>query len=445
MTSSKLLIRPQKTPLNGTISVPGDKSISHRAIMLGALADGTSTVRNWLPAGDTIATLNAFQAMGVVIDVDRHSSTAWNLVIEGRGLHGLKQPSQAIDCRNAGTLMRLIAGIMAGQRFASVLDGSGQLRNRPMRRITEPLKQMGAKISSEDGKAPLSIQPSDLKGISYEMAVASGQVKSALLLAGLYAEGKTRVYQPGPARDHTERMLNAVGVDVRTEGDWVIMPAAESERKLQAFDLTVPGDISSAAFPLVAAAIVPHSEVTITNVGYNETRTGILEMLRQMGAEFTVTNKRTTGGEPAVDLTFHFDELHSADIGGKVVVRGIDEFPILTVAATQAAGTTTVRDAAELRVKEVDRIGVLAGELAKMNIDMVERADGYTLHGPKRPFSAEVDSHDDHRLGMALAVMGLVTYGETLINNAHCVHDSFPGFVEIMQSLGANMEWVEEG
>lgn len=444
MASSKLLIRPQKTPLKGTISVPGDKSISHRAIMLGALADGTSTVRNWLPAGDTIATLNAFQALGVVIEVDRHSPTAWNLVIEGRGLHGLKDPRKALDCRNAGTLMRLIAGLMAGQTFSSVLDGSEQLSKRPMRRITEPLKQMGAKISAKDGKAPLSIEPATLKGISYEMEVASGQIKSALLLAGLYTEGETRIYQPGPARDHTERMLNAVGVEVRTEGDWIIMPTVAGERKLRPFDLTVPGDMSSAAFPLVAAAIVPHSEVTITNVGYNNTRTGILEMLKQMGADFTIANERTTGGEPAVDLTFHFNELHSADIGGEVVVRGIDEFPILTVAATQAAGTTTVRDASELRVKEVDRISVLAGELSKMNIDMVERPDGYTLHGPKRPFSAEVDSHDDHRLGMALAVMGLVTYGETLIDNALCVHDSFPGFVETMQALGANMAWVEQ-
>ena len=444
MTTSKLLVRPQKTPLKGTISVPGDKSISHRAIMLGALAEGTSTVRNWLPAGDTIATLNAFQALGVVIEVNRHSPTAWNLVIEGRGLYGLKDPRKVLNCRNAGTLMRLIAGLMAGQTFPSVLDGSEQLRKRPMRRITEPLKQMGAKISAKDGKAPLSIEPADLKGVAYEMQVASGQIKSALLLAGLYAQGETRIYQPGPARDHTERMLNAVGVEVRTEADWIIMPAVEGERKLRPFDLTVPGDMSSAAFPLVAAAIVPHSEVTITNVGYNDTRTGILEMLKLMGAEYRVANERTTGGEPAVDLTCHFNELHIADIGGEVVVRGIDEFPILTVAATQAAGTTTVRDASELRVKEVDRISVLAGELAKMNIDMVERPDGYTLHGPKRPFSAEVDSHDDHRLGMALAVMGLVTYGETLIDNALCVHDSFPGFVETMQALGANMEWVEQ-
>jgi 3-phosphoshikimate 1-carboxyvinyltransferase len=444
MASSKLLIRPQKTPLKGTITVPGDKSISHRAIMLAALAEGRSTIRNWLPAGDTIATLNVFQSLGVVVDVERLSPTAWTLIIEGRGLHGLKEPQQPLNCRNAGTLMRLAAGILAGQRFPSVLDGSEQLRKRPMRRITGPLKQMGAKITAAKGNAPLTIEPAALRGITYEMPVASGQVKSALLLAGLYADGETRIYQPGPARDHTERMLNAVGVAVHIEDNWIIMPPAAGERRLQAFDLTVPGDISSAAFPLVAAAIVPHSAVTITNVGANETRTGILAMLRQMGATFTIANERTTGGETAVDLTFHFDELHAADIGGEVVVRGIDEFPILTVAATQAAGTTTVRDAAELRVKEVDRIGVLAAELAKMNVEMVERPDGFMIHGPKRPFSAEVDSHDDHRLGMALAVMGLVTYGETLINNARCIHDSFPGFVETMQTLGARMEWVGE-
>ncbi|MFO7681373.1 MAG: 3-phosphoshikimate 1-carboxyvinyltransferase [Chloroflexota bacterium] len=440
---TSLLIRPQKTPLTGVITVPGDKSISHRAIMLAALAEGKSIIRNWLPAGDTLSTLNAFQALGVVMDVDRHSPTAWNLVIEGRGLYGLQNPRHALDCRNAGTLMRLLAGIMAGQRFPSVLDGSEQLRKRPMRRVTEPLKQMGAKISAKEGKAPLSIEPAALKGTVYEMNVASAQVKSALLLAGLYAEGETRIYQPGPARDHTERMLNAVGVPVYSEGDWIIMPPAAGERRLQAFNLTVPGDISSAAFPLVAAAIVPHSKVTITNVGYNDTRTGILDILRLMGAQFTTANERTTGGEPAVDLTFRFEELHAADIGGEVVVRAIDEFPILAVAATQAAGSTTVRDAAELRVKEVDRIGVLAAELAKMNIDMVERPDGFTLHGPKRPFSAEVDSHDDHRLGMALAVIGLVTHGDTLIHNARCVHDSFPGFVETMRALGANMEWIE--
>lgn len=435
---SDLLIRPQKTPLRGAISVPGDKSISHRAIMLAALAEGTSYIRDWLPAGDTLATLEAFRALGVPIAVQEKSQTAWDLTIEGRGLRGLRPPDGSLDCRNAGTLMRLLAGIMAGQAFPSVLDGSEQLRKRPMRRIAEPLAEMGARVETNNGRCPLHIHPTTLRPVEFRMNVASAQVKSALLLAALYTPGATRIYQPGPARDHTERMLQAVGVDVTTEGDWVTL-RNPGDLRLRPLDLTVPGDISSAAFPLVAAAIVPHSEITIRNVGYNETRTGILDMLAQMGAQFTLANERVTGGEPIVDLTVRFSELHSADIGGPVVVRGIDEFPILAVAATQAAGRTTVRDAAELRVKEVDRISVLAGELAKLNVTMAEQPDGFSIDGPITPYSAEVDSHDDHRLGMALAVLGLVTRGETLIRHADCVSDSFPGFVETMQALGAGM------
>ncbi|MCB8943536.1 MAG: 3-phosphoshikimate 1-carboxyvinyltransferase [Ardenticatenaceae bacterium] len=435
---STLLIRPQTTPLNGTISVPSDKSISHRAVMLAALAEGTSQVRNWLPAGDTIATLEAMRAMGVPIDVTEVTPQSWDLRVEGRGLHGLQPPAGPLDCRNAGTCMRLLAGIMAGQSFPSVLDGSGQLRKRPMRRITDPLQQMGAKIESVNGRAPLTITPSQLHGVAYRMNVASAQVKSALLLGGLYAAGETRVYQPGPARDHTERMLAAMGVPVVTEGDWVILRGGA----LWAQDLTVPGDISSAAFPLVAAAIVPHSQITVTNIGYNDTRTGILDMLQAMGATFTIANERVTGGETAVDLTFTFSELHSTEVGGTTVVRGIDEFPIWAVAATQAAGDSTARDAAELRVKEVDRISVLAGELQKLGVNLTEHPDGFTVHGPLRLQGAEVDSHDDHRLGMCLAVAGLVATGETIVHNAHCVADSFPGFVETMQALGANMEWV---
>ena len=443
MTPKTLLIRPQTTPLRGTISVPGDKSISHRGVMLASIATGRSQVGNWLPAGDTIATLAAMRAMGVTIDVTEVSRQSWDLQVEGRGLHGLQPPSGPLDCRNAGTCMRLLAGIMAGQAFPSVLDGSEQLRQRPMRRITDPLQQMGARVEATNGRAPLHIFPNQLHGIEYRMNVASAQVKSALLLAGLYADGETCVYQPGPARDHTERMLAAMGVPIRTEGDWVKMEIGDWEiGKLGSLDLTVPGDISSAAFPLVAAAIVPHSQITVTNIGFNETRTGILDMLQAMGATFTMANKRVTGGETAVDLTFSFDELHSTDVGGTAVVRGIDEFPIWSVAATQAAGSSTARDAAELRVKEVDRIGVLAGELQKLGANLAEHPDGFTVHGPTRLHGAEVDSHDDHRLGMSLAIAGLVATGETLVHNAHCIADSFPGFIETMQSLGANMEWV---
>jgi 3-phosphoshikimate 1-carboxyvinyltransferase len=436
----RLRISPQRTPLRGQIAVPGDKSISHRAILLGAIADGTSSIRNWLPAGDTLATLAVARALGVTIRVTERSPLAWDLEIEGRGLHGLQPPVGALDCRNAGTCMRLLAGLLAGQTFGIVLDGSEQLRKRPMRRITAPLADMGARIQATDGRAPLTIEPAALHGIEHVMAVASAQVKSAILLAGLYATGETRVFQPGPARDHTERMLSAMGVPLAEQDGWVTLPA-ERPSQLLPLDLTVPGDISSAAFPLVAAAIVPHSEITLTNIGANETRTGLLDMLRAMGANFTVLDERQTGGETAVDLTVRFDELHGADIGGTAVVRGIDEFPILAVAATQAAGDTTVRDAAELRVKEVDRIGVLAAELRKMGVSISEADDGFTISGPQRLRGAQVDSHDDHRLAMSLAVAGLVADAPTFVDDAQCARDSFPEFVEVMRALGANMSW----
>lgn len=441
--SKQLLVRPQKTPLQGVVSVPGDKSISHRAVMLASLAEGTSHVRRWLPAGDTLATLAIVQSLGVHIEIDRRSDTAWDLTIEGVGLHGWQPPTQPLDCRNAGTGMRLLAGLLAGQTFPSVLDGSEQLRKRPMRRITDPLNEMGAAIVAQNGRAPLTISPSHLHGIEYRMNVASAQVKSAILLAGLYAQGETRVYQPGPARDHTERMLQAMGVPIRGEGDWVILPEApDGGWRLRPLDLTVPADPSSAAFPLVAAAIVPHSQITIAGVGLNDTRTGILEMLQAMGANLSVHNDHLSGGERLGDLTVSFSELHSTKVSGDTVVRGIDELPVWAVAATQAAGVSQVRDAAELRVKEVDRISVLAGELRKLGVEMMESADGFSIGGPLRLYGGEVDSHDDHRLGMSLAVAGLVTHGPTLVHDAGCIADSFPGFVEMMQALGANMEWL---
>ena len=442
MNIPRLRVAPQKKPLRGRIFVPGDKSISHRAVLLGTLADGVSIIRNWLPAGDTLATLEVVRALGVLIEVDEKETWAWDLRIEGRGLNGLSAPSGPLNCKNAGTSMRLLAGIMAGQAFPVVIDGSEQLRKRPMRRISDPLAQMGALIESQDGRAPLHITPAKLHGINYEMAVASAQVKSAILLAGLYAAGETSVYQPGPARDHTERMLAAMGVPLESDGSWITLPA-ERPLSLKPLDLTVPGDISSAAFPLVAAAIIPHSEITLVNIGANETRTGLLDMLQAMGAQFSLQNERETGGETAVDLLVRFDELHAADVSGDMVVRGIDEFPIMAVAATQAAGTSTVSDAGELRVKEVDRISVLAGELRKMNVPIDEKEDGFTVHGPLRLHGATVDSHDDHRLAMSLAVAGLAADSPTWIENAQCAHDSFPAFVEAMQSLGANMKWEE--
>ena len=298
--ASTLRVYPQETPLKGETVVPGDKSISHRAVMLASLAEGESVVRRWLPAGDTGATLNAMRALGVQIEVHEASVQAWDLRIQGRGLHGLQPPDGPLDCRNAGTCMRLLAGLMAGQRFPVVLEGSEQLRKRPMSRITKPLRLMGANIEDDQGRAPLRIRPAALKTIEYAMPVASAQVKSAVLLAGLYAPGMTGVIQPGPARDHTERMLEAMGVELRVDGDLIAVCPPQA---LQPLDMTVPGDLSSAAFVLVAAAIVPHSQVVVRNVGINETRTGLLDLLQEMGAAFPVENRRLSGGEAVGDLT----------------------------------------------------------------------------------------------------------------------------------------------
>lgn len=436
-----LLVRPQKKPLRGSITVPGDKSISHRAVILAAVADGTSTIRDWLPAGDTIATLEAFQSMGVAIEVDKKSIQAWDLTIRGCGLYGLKPPDSPINCKNAGTFIRLAAGLLAGQAFGVVLDGSEQLRKRPMQRIIEPLRQMGAQIDAVEGKAPLTIEPSIIHTIHHKMRVASAQVKSALLLAGLYADGPITIVEAGPSRDHTERMLAAMGVDIRWGDGTVVMTPPKSLKPLK---LTIPSDPSSAAFPIVAASIVPHSEIKLCGVGINETRTGILTMLEMMGANFEMTGQREASGEPVADILVRFDELHSTAVSGPTVVRGIDELPIWAVAATQAAGESSVSDAAELRVKEVDRIGVLVGELRKLGVRIEEKQDGFIISGPTRLYSAEVDSHDDHRLGMSLAIAGLVTHGLTLVRDADCISDSFPEFVPLMQSLGAEMTWIDE-
>lgn len=440
---SKLIVHSQTAPLSGVITVPGDKSISHRAVLLAALAEGVSTIRSWLPAGDTLATLEAVRALGVAVEVNERLPFAWDLRIEGRGLRGLRRPAGPLNCRNAGTAIRLLTGVMAGQPFPSVLDGSEQLRKRPMGRVTEPLQQMGADIKSEDGHAPLSVRPAPLHGVEYAMHVASAQVKSALLLAGLYTNDPVRVHQPGPARDHTERMLMAMGAVVTSQNGWVTLgDAPPGGRRLLPLDMTVPGDFSSAAFPLVAATVIPHSSIIIRGVGVNTTRTGLLEVLRAMGADVTISNQQVTGGELIADLSVGFAELHAVDVNGPTVVRAIDEFPVWAVAATQAVGQSTVRDAAELRVKEVDRIAVLAGELRRLGAALDEFDDGFTVHGPLRLKGASVDSHDDHRLGMALAVAGLAAQEPTIIDDAACMADSFPGFVETMRTLGAAMEWV---
>lgn len=415
-------------PLKGTASVPGDKSLSHRAVLFSALAEGESRVRGWLPAGDTLATLQAVQALGIAIDRQGN-----DLTIQGGHLTA---PTAPLNFVNAGTGIRLAAGIMVGQPFSSVLDGSGQLRRRPMRRIIDPLRAMGAQIRGENDRAPLIIEPVQLRAARHELKVASAQVKSAILLAGLFAEGETVVLEPGPARDHTERMLQAMGADLKVEGYQV---SITSRGRLQPIDITVPGDFSSAAFLMVAAAIVPGSELIITGVNLNTTRTGLLDVLLAMGADIDMVETGIEAGEPVGTITVRHGSLRGIEIGGDLVVRMIDEFPVFMVAALQAEGRTHVREAHELRVKETDRIAVMSAELRRMGAIIEEHDDGFNIIGPQSLNGALVDGHDDHRVAMSLAVAGLVAQGTTTISDADCAADSFPGFAEVMSRQGASI------
>jgi len=439
-----LLISPSG-PLRGRVRLPGDKSISHRALLLGALAEGPSRVSGFLPAADCLATLRCLRGLGIEIETPSPNPSPYEgegsrgvaLVVHGRGLHGLRPPTGPLDCGNSGTTMRLLSGILAGQPFRSILTGSAQLSRRPMARITIPLRQMGAQVSDTDGHAPLVIQGGHLHGIDYTLPVASAQVKSAILLAGLYAEGPTVVHEPYPARDHTERMLQAMGCEVRIEREGEGKRITLSPCPLVPLpQIVVPGDISSAAFLLAAAVLVPGSEVTLEGVGVNPTRTGVLDVLWAMGADIRVENERDYGGEPVADLTVRAGELRATEIGGAIIPRLIDELPLLALVATQAQGTTQIRDAAELRVKETDRIAATVAELRRLGADIEARPDGFIVRGPSPLVGAEVDSHGDHRLAMMLAVAGLLADGETRVRDVDCIADSFPGFADRLRALG---------
>ena len=431
--SDSIRIRPGAR-LCGSTSVPGDKSISHRALILGALAEGTTRVRGFLAGGDTLVTLGCVRGLGVPVDCQGDA-----LTVDGPGMFGLTPPEAPLDCVNAGTAIRLLAGVLAGQSFPSALDGSEQLRRRPMVRVTDPLIAMGAQVTARDGRAPLGFAASNLRGIRYTLPVPSAQVKSCVLLAGLHADSPTTVIEPGPARDHTERMLRAMGATVCVEGNAVTVEPGTALRPL---DMTIPGDISSAAFLLVAGRIAGDGPLTVRGVGINPTRTGLLDILAAMGVEVVLERLRDEGGEPVADLVIMPGLLTGAEIGGDLIVRAIDEFPALMIAATQAEGETVVCDAAELRVKETDRIAVMTSELAKMGAEIEERADGFRVVGPQRLHGAVVDGHDDHRVAMALAAAGLVASGETVVQGASCMADSFPGFVETLVGLGAEIEVV---
>lgn len=425
-------------PLQGRLRVPGDKSISHRFLILAALAEGESQARGWLAADDTLATLRCLVALGAEIE----RSDEDTVVVWGKGARSLREPADVLYCESSGTTIRLLAGLLAGQPFMSILTGSEQLRRRPMARVAQPLRWMGATVLGRaDGTLPpLAVRGGRLTGIEFRPPVASAQVKSALLLAGLFADGPTIVREPAPSRDHTERMLQAAGAPLTCDGSSVRIEPPTSP--LQPLHIDVPGDFSSAAFLLAAALLTPGSDVVLEGVGMNPTRVGLLEALSAMGAEIETLDVRTSGGEPLADLRARAGEgLRGIELGGAIVPRMIDEFPILAVLATQAAGETTIHDAAELRVKESDRVATVIEELRKLGAEIAPAADGFTVMGPTPLRGAAVDAHGDHRLAMALAVAGLIAEGETIVEGAECVAKSFPEFPESLADLGADVRY----
>lgn len=424
--------------LTGRVRVPGDKSISHRSIMLGAIADGRTEVSGFLEGADALSTMNVFRSLGVAIE----GPEAGRVTVEGVGLHGLRGASHPLDCGNAGTAMRLLIGLLSGQSFASTLIGDESLSKRPMRRVADPLARMGADIRTQEGRPPVRIEPvSGLKGIRYEMPMASAQVKSALLLAGLYAQGVTEVTEPAPTRDHTERMLEGFGVTIEREGSSVRLRGGQ---RLRATQIDVPADISSAAFFLVGASISPGADLLLEHVGINPTRTGILSILRLMGAKIDLLNHRTVGGEPVADLHVRHARLHGIDVPPELVPLAIDEFPVLFVAAACAEGRTVVTGAEELRVKESDRIAVMADGLHALGVEARATDDGMVIAG--RPQgedaaapvfrSGTIASHGDHRIAMSFAMAALRAAGTIRIEDTDNVATSFPGFVERSSASG---------
>ena len=427
------------TGLKGTVSVPGDKSISHRGIMFGSIADGTTEIHNFLPGADCLATIRCFRALG--IEIEQEGST---VIVHGKGLHGLSAPSHILDVGNSGTTTRLLSGILAGQPFESKLSGDESLNSRPMKRIIDPLTQMGADISSilHNGCAPLYIAPSRLHGIHYDSPVASAQVKSCILLAGLYADGETSVTEPGLSRNHTELMLKEFGADIRSVHDLdcsrttaIIQPG----RELHGQKLTVPGDISSAAYFIAAGLIVPDSEIRITNVGINPTRAGILKVCEDMGARIELSNERTEGGEKIADITVRTSRLHGTVIEGDIIPALIDEIPVIAVMAAVAEGTTVIRDAAELKVKETDRIETICDNLKAMGCNVTPTEDGMIIVGGKLK-GAVIHTLLDHRIAMAMAAASMASGVPVVIDDAQAVRKSYANFWDDAASLGVQVE-----
>lgn len=412
--------------LNGSITVPGDKSISHRAVMLGALAEGTTHIKGFLPGADCISTINCFRSMGIEIQ-----SNGDIIEVHGKGLYGLKQPEKMLYTGNSGTTTRLLCGILSGQSFDSSVTGDASICRRPMKRVTEPLSEMGAKIDGE--YCPLFIKGSRLHGMEYNMKVASAQVKTAIILAALYADGETIIHETEKSRDHTERMLSAMGADISVNGTAIRVAPA---KKLYSQDICVPGDISSAAFFMTAAAIMPDSCVRIKNAGINPTRTGIIDVFKSMGARISIENVRTESGEETADIVVSSSSLKGTVIEGEMIPRLIDELPIIAVAALFAEGTTVIRNAEELKVKESNRISAIVGELSKCGADITETADGMIIKGGKPIFGADFVTHGDHRMAMSLAVLAQLADGKSTIDDADCISVSYPNFLDDFYGLG---------
>lgn len=434
MSNAQHWIARKGQPLQGSLTIPGDKSVSHRSVMFAALADGTSHIEGFLEGEDTRATARIFSQLGVRIETPSPSQR----IVHGVGIDGLQAPDAALDCGNAGTGMRLLAGVLAGQAFDCTLIGDESLSGRPMRRVTGPLSQMGAKIDTQDdGTPPLQVHGGQaLHGIEFASPVASAQIKSAVLLAGLYAQGETQVIEPHPTRDYTERMLSAFGVDIEFSPGKARLRGGQ---RLRATDIVVPADFSSAAFYLVAASIIPGSELRLRQVGLNPRRTGLLHALRLMGADITEENPAEQGGEPVADLVVRYAPLKGARIPEALVPDMIDEFPALFVAAAAAEGQTVVSGAAELRVKESDRLAAMASGLRALGMQVDETEDGATLHGGVRLGSGTIESHGDHRIAMAFAIAGQISEGEVRINDIANVATSFPDFDGLARSAGFNL------
>jgi 3-phosphoshikimate 1-carboxyvinyltransferase len=418
--------------------VPGDKSISHRSLMLGGIASGRTEVRGFLDSADCLATLAALQGMGV--RVDRHDANS--LTVHGKGIAGLQAPSGVLDMGNAGTAIRLSMGLLAGQKFTSVLTGDASLQKRPMERVAAPLRLMGANIATTAGRPPVTIAPAaQLKGIDYALPVASAQVKSAILLAGLYAEGVTQVTEPAPTRDHTERMLRALGVEVTTTAGAGVSGRVRlaGGQALHGTRIEVPGDFSSAAFFLVAGCLAAADGLIIENVGINPTRIGLLDILRLMGADIRLYMRDSQGAEPVADIELRQSELHGIQVPESLVPLAIDEFPVLFIAAAAAQGETVVTGAEELRVKESDRLAVMAAGLSANGVDNELAPDGIRIQGGQRLCGAEVDSHGDHRIAMAFAIASLYADGPMLIRDVENVGTSFPRFIETARGCGLDL------